>query len=91
MHLLHRKPYKNESLGNPNKDDSASNELTKIVGSELNRVDLIMRFFDKTTEFSGKSRRKIYTDYWKQKEETIIKKIYFFQCFLTFKTSKEVP
>ncbi|KAL3922143.1 MAG: hypothetical protein SGILL_002362 [Bacillariaceae sp.] len=39
------------------------NGFTSIVGNELNRVDLIMRLFDKTTEYTGKSRQKIYKDW----------------------------
>jgi hypothetical protein len=42
---------------------TAENGFTSIVGNELNRVDLIMRLFDKTTEFTGKSRLKIYKDW----------------------------
>mmetsp|Transcript_27311 Transcript_27311/g.45180 ORF Transcript_27311/g.45180 Transcript_27311/m.45180 type:complete len:289 (-) Transcript_27311:555-1421(-) len=49
--------------------DSDSNPLDKIVDSELNRVDLMMRFFDKSLEFSGKSRRAIYKDWEKRKAE----------------------
>ena len=52
-------------------DDSTSAEeatlsesgFNSIVGNELNRVDLIMRLFDKTTEFTGKSRQQIYKDW----------------------------
>ena len=54
----------------PNNSDIAKEELvssengfTSIVGNELNRVDLIMRLFDKTTEYTGKSRQQIYKDW----------------------------
>lgn len=49
---------------------SSKNGLQSIVGNELNRVDLMMRLFDKQTEYTGSSRQQIYRDWEKQRLKT---------------------
>ncbi|KAG7348252.1 hypothetical protein IV203_016957 [Nitzschia inconspicua] len=56
-----------ESSRNTSNASTSNNGFQKIVGNELNRVDLIMRLFDKSTEYTGTSRQQIYKDWEKER------------------------
>jgi hypothetical protein len=44
---------------------------SRILGTEFNRLDLVMRFFSRPlTEYAGRSRRDIYTDFLRKKGDT---------------------
>jgi hypothetical protein len=60
-----------ESSRKDNRNRMKSNTgFQRIVGNELNRVDLIMRLFDKTTEYLSTSRQQIYQDWEEERKKT---------------------
>jgi hypothetical protein len=62
------------SVSSSSPPPQSSQNIDRIVNTELNRLDLMMRFFDKSTEYSGKSRRSIYEEYQNKKKEKSVKK-----------------
>jgi hypothetical protein len=53
---------------NNNNNKEVTRTMDEIVNNELNRMDLVMRFFDKSTEFAGNSRQTIYQN-WEEKKK----------------------
>jgi hypothetical protein len=60
---------KQTMLSNNNNNKEVTRTMDEIVTNELNRMDLVMRFFNKSTEFAGNSRRTMIYQQWEEKKK----------------------